>query len=93
MSATHTHVETEFANPWLRCDVCSQPVEGMVSFEGQVGGCTHKGLNTPCGHLGATSICPSWGPVDGCQCQEHLGYVPHPGDGRADPTTDRSDNG
>ena len=23
-------------------------------------------------------LCPSWGPVDGCQCLAHLGHVPHP---------------
>ena len=82
MTTTHTHVLTKLANPFLRCDVCAKPIEGVVSDEGNVPDCEHLGYNEPCGHLGATSICPSWGPVDGCECEgeAHLGYVPHPPD-------------
>jgi len=78
---THVHVLTVFADPFLKCDKCGAPIEAFVSFEGQVPDCEHKGQNDPCGHLGVTSICPSWGPVDGCQCLEYLGHVPH-GPGR-----------
>jgi hypothetical protein len=78
-TTTHTHTITEFANPYLRCDVCGQPVEGMIALEGQATTCNHRGELIPCRHLGVTSICPSWSPVVGvgCRCQEHLGYVPH----------------
>lgn len=77
MTTTHTHLVTETANPFLCCDVCHEPSEGFVAFEGQVPGCDHQGENVPCGHIGATSVCPSWGPVGGCECKEHLGYLPH----------------
>lgn len=65
---------TTFANPFLACDVCRRYITGATNV-GQDG----PTKNVPCGHrAGATSRCPSWGPVDGCQCQEHLGEVPHP---------------
>ena len=78
MSTTHTHVITTFANPFLRCDECGQSVEGVVALVGNPTGCNHICDNVPCGHRGSTSSCPSWSPVDGCRCQEHLGHVPHP---------------
>lgn len=56
-----------FANPYLVCDSCKKNV-------------THRenSRNQPCGHgAGFTSVCPSWSPVDGCQCMEHLGSVEH----------------
>lgn len=34
--------------------------------------------NLPCGHeTYVEDLCPTWGPVDGCQCQKHLGHVSH----------------
>lgn len=57
---TKTYTRIAFANPHLRCDECGQPVPAMRS---------DTNANLPCGHLGATSSCPSWGPVDGCSCQ------------------------
>lgn len=77
MTTTHTHVITKLANPYLRCNVCAGPASEIVAVEGQVPGCNHQGENVLCGHPSSTSICPSWGPVDGCRCQEHLGHVPH----------------
>jgi hypothetical protein len=73
---THTYVATytvvEFANPHLVCDVCDEPVGGYRLWsDGRQGG------NHPCGHDGVTSVCPSWGPVDGCVCPEHLGVARH----------------
>lgn len=65
---------TKFVNPYLTCDKCSQWVTGIRNLG------EHEGLvtNAPCGHTaGATSTCPSWGPVDGCSCAEHLGPVQH----------------
>lgn len=78
MSATHTHVITEFADPYLKCNICRRPARGFVSMEGQVPECQHTGHLTPCGHMAmVTSDCPSWSPVDGCRCMEHLGHIPH----------------
>lgn len=62
-----------FANPYLACDTCSQWVTGArgLNTDGPA-------VNVPCGHTsGATSRCHSWGAIDGCTCQEHLGHVPH----------------
>ncbi len=75
--ATHAHVVIETANPYLTCDVCHKQVRGFVSTEGQVSSCLHHGENVPCGHLPVTSICPSWGPVDGCRCKKQFGVVSH----------------
>lgn len=65
---------TKFANPYLVCDECDAWITGAWNLgegEGPV-------RNEPCGHkAGATSRCPSWGPVDGCECLAHLGHVPH----------------
>lgn len=74
---TRTHVFVAFANPYLACDECKQPVRSW--HDPDKCGCDQEGFqNRPCGHqAGATSACPSWGPVDGCQCREHFGHVPH----------------
>lgn len=63
------------ANPYLTCDACGAGVDHFA--------CTGEDQgpvrNEPCGHegVGATSACPSWSPVDGCRCVEHLGSVEH----------------
>lgn len=58
------------ACPYLECDKCDGRVEGLSS--------SGPPRNYPCGDaVSYHSICPSWGPVDGCRCQEHLGYRPH----------------
>lgn len=76
MSHTRTHVFVTFADPYLKCDQCGASVPRRHNDDAC--GCQAGWWNEPCGHrAGATSACPSWGPVDGCQCQEHLGYVPH----------------
>lgn len=59
MTHTRTYTRVTFANPHLRCDTCGEPVPAMRS---------DTKANLPCGHLGASSVCPSWGPVDGCTC-------------------------
>jgi hypothetical protein len=59
--------EGYFANPYLACDHCGARVTHSLGV-----------TNQPCGHhVGFESVCPSWGPVDGCQCVEHLGTRPH----------------
>ena len=73
---TRVHVHTEFANPYLCCDQCQAWVTAWHNREDC--GCEATFWNVPCGHTaGATSACPSWSPVDGCECQAHLGRVPH----------------
>lgn len=78
MSSTHTHTNTTviYANPYLRCDECGGVALGYTVTP-------HPGMdgdhaNWPCGHHAAiTSDCPSWSPVNGCQCIEHLGHREH----------------
>lgn len=84
---THTHTRTHLtitpANPFLACAECGKRAE---RFHAPDCGCDREDwpdfsepLNFPCGHhADYNDLCPSWGPVDGCQCREHLGYVPHP---------------
>lgn len=50
-----------FANPFILCvePSCQQRVTN-VRYPGAV--------NLPCGHTGTDTVCPSWGPVDGCTC-------------------------
>lgn len=75
---THTHVIVQFANPFMICVKCKQRVQGFVSGAYRDESCEHDFENYPCGHLsGIHSVCPSWGPVDGCQCLEQLGEVNH----------------
>jgi hypothetical protein len=62
------------ANPYKMCVQCQAWV---TSFTNTVDG---EGLtvNQPCGHTADyKNMCPSWSPIDGCQCQEFLGHVPH----------------
>ncbi|MCK9929452.1 hypothetical protein MXD62_20090 [Frankia sp. Mgl5] len=73
---TRTHVHITHANPYLTCDECGQWITGW--HDDSQCGCDNGFWNLPCKHgAGATSACPSWGPVDGCSCQQHLGHVPH----------------
>lgn len=52
-------MDVAFANPYLKCDECGEPCIAVKDNK-----------NVPCGHqAGATSSCPSWGPVDGCKCK------------------------
>lgn len=49
-----------FADPWIACDACRARVT-HVTFP--------PPTNQPCGHQAdSNSLCPSWGPVDGCRC-------------------------
>lgn len=75
---TRTHVYVKFADPYLTCDECG----GWVTSWHDPDRCgdteDERSWNLPCEHTaGTTSECPSWGPVNGCQCLAHLGYVDH----------------
>lgn len=75
---TRTHVHVSFANPYLVCDQCGEFVPRW--HNPAACGCDGTGWrNEPCGHQAeASSCCPSWGPVDGCLCQQMFGAVAHP---------------
>ena len=76
---TRTHLAITPANPFLACATCGKRAE---AFHDDRCGCPESGgplLLMPCFHRSDyQDLCPSWGPVDGCQCAEHLGHVPHP---------------
>lgn len=64
---TRTHVSISFANPFLACDLCGQTATAW--HDPAKCGCEGHAYNLPCEHrAGVTSVCPSWGPVDGCRC-------------------------
>lgn len=74
-TTTHTYTVVRFADPYLVCEQCRARAEGYINAPGHE---EHMD-NWPCQHRAPiTSLCPSWGPVDGCQCAERLGHVPHP---------------
>lgn len=73
---TRVHVSTSFANPYLTCGECHQRATGFHQYEQC--GCQSGNWLLPHRHdASADSVCPSWGPVDGCLCQEFLGQVSH----------------
>lgn len=78
MTHTRVHTYVSFANPFLVCSDsdCRQPVPRWHNHHKC--GCDTHSWNDPCRHTAeAVSVCPSWDPVDGCQCQEVLGSVNH----------------
>lgn len=76
MTHTRTHVYIEFANPYLVCGLCRQPVPRW--HNGDKCGCDSGFWTDPCGHTaGIVDTCPSWSPVDGCTCEDVLGRVDH----------------
>lgn len=80
MSTTHTrtHTEITFADPYMTCNHCGVWVPSWHNPDAC--GCGDEGWeNHPCGHqAGATSVCPSWSPVDGCTCADLTGMSWHP---------------
>jgi len=74
--ATHTYTRTSnstgFADPYKQCLKCGGWVTGVLDSPGPP-------IVLPCNHEGTyRDLCPSWGPVDGCQCLEQFGSVNHP---------------
>lgn len=75
MTSTHTYVavynEIRFADPYNVCLACGGWITGVLDKPGRM-------LVMPCEHdLGFKGVCPSWGPVDGCWCEEVFGRVAH----------------
>lgn len=47
-------------NPWVHCTVCDGEVHSRK-----------QGTNVPCGHrAGVVSVCPTWEPFYGCDCEQ-----------------------
>lgn len=80
VTQTRTHLTITPANPYLVCGQCGTRVE---EFHDDRCGCSESDgplWLMPCDHRGDyRDLCPSWNPVDGCCCLEHLGQVPHEG--------------
>lgn len=69
---TRTHHVIYFADPYKQCKQCGQWVDGVLDAPGPL-------MLVPCEHESDyRDLCPSWGPVDGCQCLEQFGAVDHP---------------
>ncbi|WP_167503141.1 hypothetical protein [Streptomyces malaysiensis] len=60
------HGTVRFANLYLVCSLCGTRTRGVRD----------SGVLDPCNHdASVRSLCPSWGPIDGCQCAQVLGRV------------------
>jgi hypothetical protein len=60
-----------YADPFIICVECGHRTSDGSTKSGQF-------RNEPCGHAADfKSVCPSWSPVDGCRCVEHLGVREH----------------
>jgi len=66
-------------NPFMFCTTCAVNVTGYILPTEH----EHDFMLIPCGHTGSVSSCPTWSPVDGCQCIDHLGKRDHKMQGRA----------
>jgi hypothetical protein len=61
-----------FADPYKVCRTCGQWITG-VDESGP-----RTGWTVPCHHSGSyDDVCPSWSPVDGCQCVQRYGERDH----------------
>lgn len=71
---TRTHTLIGFANPFLVCEECREKVPYWHNPDRC--GCNEtKFWNSPCEHTaGVVSVCYSWGPVDGCQCNDKVNH-------------------
>lgn len=76
VTRTRTHVFTFFADPFIACAGCR---EFVISYhDHERCGCGEAELDRcSCGGLDFGSVCPSWGPEDGCTCTAAFGHVPH----------------
>lgn len=75
------HRWVKFANPHLYCKQCGQAAPSWHD-DSQCGTphapCPAGWYLAPCGHAAeAKSSCPTWGPVDQCQCLARLGRQDH----------------
>lgn len=68
MISSVTHLHAYFANPFLVCIKCREPVPSW--HDDKACGCGESFWNNPCGHkAGVSSTCITWSPVTGCFCR------------------------
>jgi hypothetical protein len=66
--SSRTHIVVGYANPYFRCNTCGDKV--LYWHDPVRCKCGDKVFNHPCYHTtGVTSQCLTWGPVDGCLCE------------------------
>lgn len=71
--STRTHTLVGLHNPYLICDECKVTVRYWHNPERC--DCDDDFYNHPCLHkTGVTSICSTWGPVDGCICVDKVNH-------------------
>lgn len=75
MSRTHTFTVERFADPFKKCRVCDEWVDGYIVAPSLYH--AEDGENSPCRHRGYIDLCPSWSPVSGCRCAKFFGFVGH----------------
>ncbi len=69
---TRTYNSIDFADPYKLCNSCGEWITGVLDMP--IGPL----IVLPCEHnRGYSDECPSWSPVDGCQCWEFLGRCAH----------------
>lgn len=57
--------EVQFADPYKKCRECKGWVDGAKTGPGPL-------IVIPCEHTSDyEDLCPSWSPVDGCNCAEY----------------------
>ncbi len=62
---------TVFADPYKQCLHCGGWIDGAADSPGPL-------TLIPCGHrCGYRDVCPSWSPVDGCNCAVYTAANPH----------------
>lgn len=67
---TRTHNVVTFADPYKKCLKCNGWVDGVLDAPGPC-------VVVPCEHQSEyRDLCPSWGPVDGCECAEYTARHP-----------------
>lgn len=88
MSESQRDPSKTFANPYIACTTCGVRVYWYDTETGN-DPCGHRGYDRPVRETerpwlewvdyvdAFRSVCPSWGPVDGCECQRIFGEVGH----------------
>lgn len=70
------HRMSRYANPYLVCDDCGEPVHSCHNIRCECG--DNRPYNLPCGHgAGTISSCPTWVAASRCRCEELVGYRLH----------------
>jgi hypothetical protein len=66
-TSSRKHVLTGYANKFLACAKCKQPV--LYWHNPDRCPCDDPAFNSPCEHTASVvSMCPTWSSVAGCNC-------------------------